>query len=124
MVLFEFFIPRSTPITKQQDIDYLEYYVSFGQKEDKLWLRLMFGPGLRAGFDREPASSIEWIKTPWVCPEVHGADVRGKSKDGPRWRGLSFTSGFASYEALPPDAADYFDKILDTACCGNCAICK
>jgi hypothetical protein len=124
MDLFEFFIPRSAPITKQQDIDYLEYYIFFGQKESNLWLRLMFGSTACGGFDRQPSASIDWIKTPWICPQVRGIDVSGKNKDGRRWRSLSFASGCASYEALPPDAADYFDQILDTACCGKCAICN
>jgi hypothetical protein len=124
MDLFEFFIPRSAVITKQQDVDYIDYHVFFGQKKNYQWLRLMFGPNACGGFDRQRSPGIEWTKTPWICPQVRGVDVSGKNKDGRRWRFLSFVHGCAWYEALPPDAADYFDRIFDTACCGKCAVCN
>jgi hypothetical protein len=124
MDLFEFFIPRSAVITKQQDVDYIEYYVFFGQKKNNQRLRLMFGPNARGGFDHQPSPGIEWTKTPWICPQVGAIDVSGKNKDGRQWRSLSFAGGFASYEVLPPDAAEYFDRILDTVCCGKCTVCN
>jgi hypothetical protein len=90
MDLFEFFIPRSAVIVKQHDVDYLEYYVLFGQKKNNQWLRLMFGPNARGGFDHQPSPSIEWAKTPWICPQVGAIDLSGKDKDGRRRRSLFF----------------------------------
>jgi hypothetical protein len=44
--------------------------------------------------------------------------------DGRRWRHIAIPFGFAEYEGVPEDAAKYFDKILDTMCCGKCTSCK
>jgi len=54
-----------------------------------------------------------------------GGDWRGKSADGRRWRHIGIPlGGFASYQGVPQKAADYFDRILDTMCCGDCETCK
>lgn len=69
----------------------------------------------------EPPGGAIWNNSHWHCPEIDGTDGRGVAPDGRRWRYVTLSSGVAEYDGIPPDAADYFDKILDTACRGNCA---
>jgi hypothetical protein len=124
--IVEFYVPLFAHVTKVADIDYVEYYVRYGPKQDKLWLRFMFG-GLVGGDSPNDLqkTSIKWTAQTWSCGRVEdGKDWRGSSGDGLRWRHVSIPFGFAAYEGAPPRAADYFDKILDTMCCGKCPVCK
>jgi hypothetical protein len=124
--IVEFRIPRSVSLTKVQDIDYVEYYARYGAKSEKLWLRMMFGPSV-GGYSPHALkdNSIKWTATKWSCSGIEGGDWRGISPDGRRWRHIGIPlSGFAAYEGLPSKAANYFDRILDTMCCGTCQFCK
>ncbi len=124
--IVEFYIPRFAHLTKVRDVDYVEYYVCYGPKQEKLWLKLMFGP-LVGGHSPDDLGkpSIQWASQKWGCHgDEDGTDWRGIAEDGRRWRHVSIPFGFAAYQNVPPKAADYFDKILDTMCCGKCPYCK
>jgi hypothetical protein len=126
MEIVEFDIPRSAHMTRVTDIDYEKYYVRFGRKQDKLWINFMFG-ALVSGFKPRELenTSITWTAHKWGCHnDDDGTDWHGIGTDGRRWRHISIPFGFAAYEGVPPNAADYFDKILDTICCGKCPTCK
>ena len=87
----------------------------------------MLGPMVGGRAPRDLANTvIHWTTTKWGC---HGAewgdDSRGIGTDGREWRHIAITlSGFAEYDGVPPKAADYFDKNLDTMCCRRCAYCS
>jgi hypothetical protein len=124
--IVEFHVPPFAHMKRCADVDYVEYYVRYGPKQDKLWLRFMFGI-LVGGVSPNDLqnTSIKWTAQRWSCGKVEdGKDWRGSSGDGLRWRHLSIPFGFATYQAVPPKAARYFDKIVDTMCCGKCTVCK
>lgn len=124
--MVEFSVPAFSHVTKAADVDYVEYYVRYGPKQDKLWLKFMFGPIVGGQSPHDLAdSSINWTARDWGCyGQAVGTDWRGVGTDGRRWRHIAITlGGFATYEAVPPKAADYFDKILDSMCCGKCFYC-
>jgi hypothetical protein len=124
--IVEFYVPRLAHLTKVRDVDYVEYYVRYGPKEHGLWLKFMFG-GLVGGHSPDDLqnASIKWTSQKWGCHgDEDGADWRGVDSDGQRWRHVSIPFGFAVYKNAPQKAADYFDKILNTMCCGKCPYCK
>ncbi len=52
----------------------------------------------------------------WQCPEGSGRDFRFQ-RDGRNWRLLTFPMGFAEYKNVPSQAAQEFDRALDSLCC-------
>jgi hypothetical protein len=122
----EFRIPHSAHIRKVQDIDYEEYFVWFGNEREKPRMNFMFG-GMVGGQSPHDLSNpqIHWTSRKWGCHnDEDGTDWRGIGTDGRKWRHISVPFGFAAYEGVPQRAAEYFDKILETMCCGKCPTCK
>jgi hypothetical protein len=119
-------VPRFAHITRTSDTDYVRYSVRYGSSRDAQWLGLF--TGAMVGGDRPDDirnSSINWTSEAWGCHrEAGGTDWRGVGPDGRRWRHITFPFGFATYEGVTPKAAAYFDKILDTMCCGKCPYWK
>jgi hypothetical protein len=59
--IVRFFVPRFATVQKVADIDYVEYFVRYGPKRDKMWLKFMFG-GLVGGESPHDllSTSIKW----------------------------------------------------------------
>lgn len=126
LAIVEFHVPRLAHVKKVADTDYVEYYVRFGPGRDRMWLKFMFG-GMAGGHSPHDLqnSSITWTSQDWGChADKDGTDWRGVGADGRRWRHISIPFGFAEYRAVPANAAEFFDKILDSRCCGKCPTCK
>ena len=102
-------------------MDYVVYNVRHGPGREAAWLKLMFG--LLVGGNSPHGledRSITWTATAWNCGDLGGVEWRGVSADGRRWRHIRIPlAGFAAYAGAPPKAALYFDRILDTMCCGK-----
>ena len=47
--------------------------------------------------------------------EFKGVDAKGELRDGSRWRYFVQCGDFLNYFDVPPEAADYFDRIIDGA---------
>jgi len=126
MEIVEFSVPLFASMKKASDVDYVEYFVRYGPERDKIWLRFMFGIHAGAGSPRDLGNgSIQWATHEWGCNQgVDGKDWSGVSADGRRWRHISIPFGFAAYSGVSPKAAAYFDRILNTMCCGRCPLCK
>jgi hypothetical protein len=124
--LVEFRVPLFAAMTKTYDVDYVIYGIRFGEKEQRLSLIMMFGifAAKRVPHALEN-KSITWTSTQWSCGEkaISDSDWRGIADDL-RWRHISIPFGYAAYQGVPKKAADYFDRILDTMCCGRCPLCK
>ncbi len=109
-----------------RDVDYVIYHIQYGAAAEKLWLTMMFG-GLVGGQTPHQLqdSSIKWSASKWSYSGIEGGDWKGTAADGRRWRHVNIPlSGYAAYEGVPQKAADFFDKILDSMCCGKCGGCK
>lgn len=126
--MIEFRVPRFARMTKTTDIDYVDYYVLYGPEREKIWLRIMLGP--LAGGSSPPQdlndTSIQWAQRTWECgaSRINGKEWRGSDANGRRWRHIAIPlCGFAAYRNVPAKAAKYFDKILDSMCCGKCTPC-
>jgi hypothetical protein len=124
--IVEFRVPRFASVSKSVDVDYVIYSIHYGGGAQKAALTMMLGP-LAGGHAprRLEDKSITWKPSKWNCPHAEGGVWRGVGSDGLLWRHLGIPmSGFAGYERVSPKAAAYFDKILDSMCCGKCEICE
>ena len=126
MDLVEFRVPRSAHITRALDADYVKYSVPYGPNPDAQWLGMFFGVMVGGEAPHDIADpSIKWTSEKWGChQEEDGTDWRGIAADGRRWRHITIPFGFVAYEGVTPKAAAYFDRILDTMCCGKCPSCE
>ena len=126
MEIVEFYIPRLAKMKKGGGVDFLEYDVRYGPERDNLWLKFMFGPMVGGHSPHDPGNmSIEWIAKKWnYHSDAAATDWIGTGPDDRRWRHIAFPYGFATYENAPPKAAAYFNRILDTMCCGERPYCK
>lgn len=120
----EFYVPYSAHVRAGGDVDYNTYAVRYGNTRAAKWLVFMFGL-LVGGSGSLPNDvgnpSIKWTKQRRICcgDEV-ATDWRGVGADGRKWRHIGITGGSARYEDVSPEAAEYFDKILDSMCCRKC----
>jgi len=119
--LFEFHLPLFAHVSQGGDVDFVNYSVRYGPAPAKAWLSFVFGPtvGGTSPPDLEN-TSIKWTSRKLTCNESTVAtDWRGSASDGRRWRHIDVIFGFAEYRDVPPKAADYFDKILNSVSCGK-----
>lgn len=86
-------------------------------------LEIVLGPH-NSGKDPRKGDT-RWMVSRWRCTgSLSGEDYRLVA-DGlyTRYVTLNAIVGFARYDAVPPEVATRFDKILDTLCCGECTVC-
>ena len=122
--IVEFRLPRFAKV-RMSAYESTVYSVRYGPERDHTTLTLVFGA--QTGMEKPQDlhnSAIQWTPHSWDCREpLFGADWRGVADNGHRWRHIWFPFGSATYRDVPPAAADYFDRILDTMCCGECSTC-
>ena len=58
----------------------------------------------------------QWVADNAGQGVVPGIDARGKHKNGNFWRHFGTGGEAASYSDVPQEAAEFFDKILDSVC--------
>lgn len=121
----KFYVPVSVQVIKGADADYGTYSVRYGSNRAAEWLEFVLGPLVGGYYPHDLGNpSIKWTSQKWGCyGDEYGNDWRGIGIDGRRWRHIGMFDGFAAYEGVTPKAADYFDKILDSKCCGECDHC-
>ncbi len=117
--LFEFVVPKRVVVKKIADIDYRDYRVAYGPPNRREWMQLMFGPLVSSGPPRKEwlTSSVRFSEQSWSCGKLAGLEMRGVSADSKRSRWTGFFMGFASYEGVSKEAANFFDSIIDSMCC-------
>jgi hypothetical protein len=121
----KFRVPRSAHMIRAIDADYVHYSVRYGPKSSPEWLGFYFGALVGGGSPNDLGNpSITWHSRQLACHEdAVGTDWRGIGADGRRWRHIALFGGLAKYEGISPKAADYFDKIIGTMCCGERQYC-
>ena len=121
MDLVEFFVPRFAHVSKGGDFEgHVWHDIWFGPEQNRTRLIIVYGQhpaGL--AWEHEPPADIVWTTTHWSCRDIDGKDGRAVAADGRRWRFRTLLSGVAQYDGVSAEAAEYFDKILDSMCCGQ-----
>ena len=113
-------VPRRLVLKKVRDADYLLYVIH--DRKNKLdLLEVWFGPSVSSGYP--PAdlltSSSEFTERSWTCDMGTGVDIRGRLKSGERWRWIRLVSGIAKYRVKSEEAANSFDKVIDSFYCDS-----
>jgi len=113
-------VPKGMMLKKVQDTDY-QLYIIYDRKNKHDLLEVWFGLNVSSGYPPDDLliSSSEFTERSWTCETGRGADLRGRSKIGDRWRWTSLLSGMARYRVKSEDAAKSFDRIIDSFYCDD-----
>ncbi len=112
-----FLIPGDAKIKSINDIDYSETFIGYKGKDKPEWLKIMDGSFASSGrpLDRLFLASKQFNTKMVKLEDREWVDYRGITIDGKHWRWFGGIS-FVSYETPSDEAAEYFDKIIDSAC--------
>jgi hypothetical protein len=113
----KYLVPKGLKVRRVRDADYVEW-ILYSKKDKREWLELWSGPTVSNGFPRDEllTSSESFTERYWRCEMGGGIDMRGRSKNGMRWRFTSLPYGLATYENVSEETAAIFDLIIDGAC--------
>jgi len=114
-----YLLPKGTEWEQRQVDDNQAYFVRFRKEPGRLVIKPNQAEGIFDLDDGWLAASARfqqrWVKD--IAGTIVGIDSRARLKWGKLWRSVRlFDLGSAKYEAIPQDAADYFDQILDSVC--------
>jgi hypothetical protein len=102
-----------------RDIDYAEYALGFRDTHTKpsAWLTGIYGPSASSGQpSRLMMEQNVFSRRTWTFRDVEGVDIRGSTNSGNFWRYVGTYGEAIDYFDVSREAADYFDKFLDTLC--------
>lgn len=114
-----FLAPRSAHAMKgEPDTDNRRVFLSF-PKDRKAQMIIWSGPLIGGGFGF--IAPKKWYADASSIVErgdsSSGAiDARGTTRDGHHWRSISWMTDIVWYHDVSDEAAQFFDKIIDTAC--------
>jgi hypothetical protein len=110
-----FFLPAGTNVRRGQDIDYWIQSIEF----NKHWLEFGTGPlwslGLPPSGQLKDLTNIRERNVVFNDYGI-GAEYRGLRPDGTHYRYVGKLLATISYDNASKEAADFFDKIIDTLC--------
>ena len=115
---FKLKVGREPIVRKGRDVDYSSYALGFGRKKNRAWLNGIFGPNSTSGqVPREWLSaSAEVNQRTWKFANLDGVDAKGKLANGNYWRYFGMFGESIQYYNVPPEAAAYFDRVIDSVC--------
>jgi hypothetical protein len=115
---FRFSLPKNAVVKKSRDVDYSAFNISFGAKRNLAWLLVIFGPNATSGNISKDwvSSSVEVKRRNWKYGEANGVDAKGKLANGNYWRYFGMVGESISYHDVSPEAAAYFDSVIDSVC--------
>lgn len=117
---FRLVLPKTVILKQGHDIDYQNYWVGFGKGKGLVWMHGGFGPTWSSG---KPTSG--WLESTgvlesrsWVFEKnsSKGVDIKGRLANGNYSRFIGMPGETVEYCDVPKDAAEYFDRILDSIC--------
>ena len=115
---FKLKLPKGAIVKKGRDVDYSDYAIGFGPKNNRVWLSGIYGPVATSGKapDNWLSASAEVSQRTWKFAELEGVDAKGKLKNGNYWRYFGMFGESIRYYDVPKEAAAYFDGIIDNVC--------
>ncbi len=123
------FVPADAKVVQGNDVDYWSLSVGYGPDDMRReWLRIGGGPTWSSGFpskadlegltdvvDRNLVITTQSHLMSEV-PFLDGIDVRGRTKTGAYYRHTGNAFETIGYRVMTKNAADYFDRIIDSLC--------
>ncbi|MFL6336054.1 MAG: hypothetical protein ACJ754_22330 [Pyrinomonadaceae bacterium] len=115
-----FDVPKGLKSKKVTDVDYVLFYV-YPEGNEKEHLELWHGTLVGGAHPSQELmnASVEVKERKWACAENGGLDFSGRTRDGKRWRRVSYFLGFAAYENVPEETARRLDEVIDGMCCDD-----
>jgi hypothetical protein len=112
-----FVLPKGTKTRREQDVDYSTQGVQF----KKAWMIYGQGPTWSSGFPPNLSSYVQNVselteRDVRFNEDVSGVEYRGKRTDGTYFRFIGMLGQTADYDHVTPQAAAFFDGIMDTMC--------
>ena len=113
-----FLVPKGTKVKRGRDVDYWTIAVGFGSHKNLEWMQLGGGPTWSSGLPlkSDMTSLVEISERDMVCG-IYGIDIRGRTKEGKRWRFVGTWGETATYRDASEQAARFFDSIIDGMRC-------
>lgn len=111
-------LTEKTILKSGKDIDYVQYWVGFGEKKNRVWMTGMYGPQATDGNPNKGwlAASTGITRRTWKSGEIEGVDIKGKLSNGNLWRFVGRYGEFVEYYDVSPEAAGFFDNIISGMC--------
>ena len=127
-------VPADTEVKSFPDFDNIRIHIEFKSKQEHQWMELGTGHLWLAAVpykslilshvieEREIKGKdyyYEYIDNNENVLNVQnhiGIDYRGIDNHGKKWREIGFRTQTISYKNATPEAAEYFDKIIDSLC--------
>ncbi len=111
-------VPKDTVVHKGRDIDYEAWSIGFGPENERYHLTAFYGLNVGNGEPiREVVRESSGVtRQYWMHKKERGLDSKGILKNGKRWRHFGMFGEVIWYLGVSVGAAQYFDRILATAC--------
>ena len=111
-------LPKNAVVKRGRDVDYSNYAIRFGPKKTPVWLEGIYGPTATSGAVPQDWLwlSVDVTRRVWNFGDVKGVDARGRLANGNYWRYFGLYGESVKYYDVPPNAAVYFDAIIDNSC--------
>lgn len=114
-----FYVPQKMEIHRNQDVDYVGYYISYEQKNEKAYMSGILGTNASFGLPSDDlilASKNIKVKVLKIG-EGEFLDILGQTISGNFWRFIgSYGIVVAEYSRASQQQANYFDSIISTLC--------
>lgn len=119
-----FAIPKEARVELVTDVDYRKRLVRYPRGKKKEWLALWDGATVSFGHPSPEDfldATVFWersitFENASEIGAIGTEDARGVTKSGGLWRWAGELGEFAKYWDVSPEAAAYFDKIIDGMC--------
>jgi hypothetical protein len=112
-----FEVPKGAKLKRGKDIDYVDYNVGFGKGTERVWMHGIHGSNASGGKVSSELLDTNIISQRiWKSEGIEMVDARGTLTNGHYWRFIGIFGEQVAYKNVPKDAADYFDRMLDTIC--------
>jgi|GEM_PF-4827401 len=111
-------IPQGSIVKRGGDVDYSDYRMGFGKKTRRSWLYGISGPHATSGIVPKDwvSSSSNLFERKSTVDNTEIIDTKGTLPNGNHWRFVGVLGEKLSYHDVPPEAAAYFDNVMDSIC--------
>jgi hypothetical protein len=112
-------IPKNEKLKRGRDVDYSEYSIWFGDKQDLAVLHGIWGPNASNGLpskDLIEESNMVKVRLITFDDDLIGEDWEGSSNNGKVWRFIRVRWEITGYETTSKSVKAHFDQIISNAC--------
>lgn len=115
----KFDVPKKVAIRRGKDVDYSTIAIAYASKKGREWMQIGSGANWSTGLPMKDrfTNAATWEERDLKCGPSIGVDIRGRGKDGKRWRFTGNAFETVTYDGISEEAAVFFDRIIESMCC-------